>query len=162
MKTTTKILAFLMLCSALVFAAHSAFAGCEVSVLDDLILEGGNAPGTKLSGPITVFLTNVDEASGTADMYFFMRLRKGGDTYAFAGESTGVGYASFVEQESVIEDFFKETVIPALYNNCLPGTTCPAVALKSYDMDVDQDIEPLGYKSGLRFFIADIVIAVQD
>ena len=131
MKTTTKILAFLMLCSALVFAAHSAFAGCEVG-LDNMVTTS-NPPGTKFSGPITVFFQCSNEsgcdyaAPWQASMYFFIRLQKGSDLYQFSGGPyavvvpTDLQYPDPTEGvQGIIGDFFTTKVIPTLY----PGPDC--------------------------------------
>ena len=164
MGTKKKVLTFLVFAGIMLFTAQAAFGGCEVASLDPLI--SGNAPGTKLEGPITVFYQlGSENPDGTfqAGMYFFLRLRKGSQFYQFAGGPVDVEYPTDIVDEVpiIIGDFFVDTVIPNLYgcNSEIPGD-CPDVVLKSYDMDVDW--EAPGENSGLRFFIADIVIAIQD
>ena len=160
MGTKKKALTFLLFAGIILFTAQSAFGGCEVAALDALIDVSGNAPGTKLSGPITVFYkfkSGNPAGEFVADMYFFLRLRKGYDLHQFAAGPTEVTVPYFEAHVFFIEDFFEDTVIPALYN-CTAD--CPSVVLKSYDMDVDW--EAPGDNGGLFYFIADIVIAVQD
>ena len=173
MKTKKWALTFLAVFAGMVlFTAQSALGGCEVSNLDLDPLITGNAPGTKLEGPITIFYQPVDGTSGfwDANMYWFLRLRHGSKFYSFADGpevveiptdllSTDEGGVPFI-----IGNFFINTVIPALYPGCdeatPPDPGCPNVVLKSYDMDVDWDAQ--GDNGGLFFFIADIVIAIQD
>ena len=171
MRTKKWALFFLMCTGFILFAAQSALGGCEVAALDALIETGGNAPGTKLSGPITVYYQCVEEnlgdcegASFLADMYFFLRLRKGAEFYSFAGKFGGVDFPSFDADVANILAFFEDTVIPSLYPGCdeLGNPPCPSIVLKSYDMDVDWEAPPANVEPGLFFFIADLVVAIQD
>jgi hypothetical protein len=166
MRTKKWALTFLVVFAGIIlFAAQSALGGSEVATLDLLIV--GKAPGTKLEGPITVFYEPV--VCGTpgpkwiAKMYWFMRLKKGYDLYQFAGGPKLVEIPTDLVDAipDIIGEFIIDTVIPTLYscNPTSPGD-CPDAVLKSYDLDVDW--EAPGYNSGLFFFIADIVIAVQD
>ena len=168
MGTKKKALTFLLFAGIMLFTAQSAFGGCEVAGLDALIDVSGNAPGTKLSGPITVYYQKIgDPKPGyifTADMYLFLRLRKGAEVYQFAGKVAGVDFPNIDADVLNIEEFFEDIVIPALYSGCDPLVDCPNVVLKSYDMDVDWET-PGDTGEGeekLYSFIADIVIAVQD
>lgn len=169
MGTKKKALTFLLFAGIMLFTAQAAFGGCEVAALDTLITDS-NAPGTKLSGPITVFYKWVsddpepNDPAWTANMYWFLRLRHGSLFYQFAGGPEEVIIpTNFIDAiRDIIGTFFEETVVPTLYDPCDPAILgdCPDVVLKSYDMDVDW--EAPGENSGLRFFIADIVIAIQD
>ena len=166
MGTKKKVLTFLVFAGMMLFTAQSALGGCEVAALDPLIIDG-NAPGTKLEGPLTVFYKWVshdpDGPAWTADMYWFLRLRHGSKFYSFAGGPEEVLFPTEIltMPPIIIGDFFADIVIPNLYkcNPEIPGE-CPEVVLKSYDMDVSW--EPPGDNGGLYYFIADIVIAVQD
>jgi hypothetical protein len=171
MKTKKWAIIFLLFASIILFAAQSALGGCEVAALDALIETGGNAPGTKLSGPITVFYQCIEPDSNDcldnrflADMYFFLRLRKGAEFYSFAGKIEEVNFPDFESDVANIQAFFDDTVLPALYPGCdeAGNPACPDIVLKSYDMDVDWEAPPANVEPGLFFFIADIVVAIQD
>ena len=65
-----------------------------------------------------------------------------------------IHYYDTGEQQDLIGDFIRETVIPAEYG-CTFGADCPPCALKSADHIVD-----IG--DATQFTIMDIIIAVQD
>ena len=163
MKTKKWALVFLLFTGMILFAGQSALGGCEVAALDALI-EGGNAPGTKLEGPLTVFYYGSTDGIGSASMYFFMRLRKGSDFYSFAGGPYSVTLpGDFINLVPwYIQDFFINVVVPDLYPNCdtAEPPDCPEIVLKSYDMDVDW--EAPGSDNGLVYFIANIQVAIHD
>jgi hypothetical protein len=170
MKTKKWAIIFLLFAGIILFAVQSAIGGCEVSNLDPL-LPDDNAPGTKLEGPITIFYQLPDGAtSGPAFMYWFMRLRKGSTFYTFAGGPADIIFPSDLLDvidgvPYILENFFNDTVVPALYPECtLNPDICPNIVLKSYDMEVDWDAEPGGeeFDSGLYYFIANIVVAIQE
>ncbi|MDH3330025.1 MAG: hypothetical protein OEM01_12395 [Desulfobulbaceae bacterium] len=130
----------------------------------DIINVDKNAPGTKLSGPLTIYFANYDSVLQTADMYVFLRLRKGYDLYAFSTIIPGVAYtASNIDiLTDNINDFIENNVLPEIY-----GGVTPPYAIKSTDQIVQDD--PLcnycpGPPAGehMNFTIMDIVIAVQD
>jgi hypothetical protein len=162
MKTKKWALMFLLFTGIILFAAQSALGGCEVSDLDWLI-SGEKAPGTKLEGPITLFYKPDNGISGPADVYWFMRLRKGSSFYSFAGQDRiefPVDIASPTGVPFIIEQFFDNVVVPTLYPGCnTPPDTCPDIVLKSADMGVDW--EPPGANSGLFFFIANIQVGIH-
>jgi hypothetical protein len=182
MKTKKWAIIFLLFVGIILFAAQSALGGCEIAALDALVAEG-NAPGTKLEGPLTVFYYGNTNGIGTASMYFFMRLRKGSDFYSFAGGpylvTLPTDFTNLVPD--YIEDFFINVVVPNLnecdlnYNpanppsyDCQdpPYTVCaqcpelPDIVLKSYDMDVDW--EAPGNNGGLVYFITNIQVGIHD
>jgi hypothetical protein len=163
MRTAKAAVIFLSLAVMILFTAHSALAGCEVAALDALITSD-NAPGTKLEGPITVYFEGTTTGIGPAQMYWFMRLRHGSQFYSFAGgpETVDLPNDYIARVPEVMQDFFEDVVVPTLYPGCdtAEPPDCPNVVLKSYDMDVDW--EAPGFDSGLFYFIANIVVAVQD
>ena len=169
MKTKKWTIIFLLFTGIILFAAQSALGGCEVTDLDYLV-SGGNAPGTKLEGPLTIFYQLPPETySGPAEMYWFMRLRKGSTFHAFAGGPTTIQFPVDLLSPTgvpyIIEQFFNSSVVPALYPECEgPPDTCPDIVLKSADMGVDWDAEPGPglFQSGLFYFIANIQVAIHD
>ena len=50
------------------------------------------APGTKLSGPLTIYYDPI--GGGNAYMYVFLRLRKGYDLYSFSAKLGPVEYST--------------------------------------------------------------------
>lgn len=161
MKTMKKI-QVLMLSAVMLFVfASPAFSAMSTQTTSDvdLITVDKSAPGTKLSGPLTIFYANYDLDAKTADMYVFLRLRKGFDLYAFSTVIPGVAYkASNIDtMTDLIEDFIAANVIPEIYD----GAT-PPFAIKATDQKI-QDDPNCNYCSGDIFFaIMDITIAVQD
>jgi hypothetical protein len=168
MGTKKWALIFLIFTGFIFLAAQSALGGCELPFLDDLIDEGGNAPGTKYEGPITVYFhtDNYPPAplSYLSDMYYFLRLRKGQSKYSFSGVSNSIDYrqSNVPGQLDEIDNFIRITVIPSIYS-CNPDSdvgNCPDFSLKSYNLDVNEDES--GGTSSLRFWIVNIVIGVQE
>jgi hypothetical protein len=164
MKTNKWTIIFLLFTGIILFAAQSALGGCEVADLDFLISDE-KAPGTKLEGPLTLFYQlPPGEISGPADLYWFIRLRKGSMFYSFAGGPAAITFPTDIltEVPIIIGEFFDTTVVQNLYPGCELTTTdtCPNIVLKSADMGVDW--EPPGDNSGLFFFIANIRVAIHD
>ena len=121
--------------------------------------EGGievvkDAPGTKYSGPLTIYYTS--SGIGLYNMHFFMRLRKGWDLYAFSGIANDVD-GTVDAQQAVIDNFVRDTVIPILYPGVDPA---PEVWLKSVDQIVDDATSSCC--DSMVYTIMDVVIAVQD
>ena len=115
------------------------------------------AKGTKLSGPLTIYYDILEGT--TADMYFFMRLRKGQTLYIFGGMESISNYQNITLIQEKIEDFVGATVIPSLF-----GLTVTYWALKSVEQVIEPD-DPAateGCCGGMLFTIMDIVIAVDD
>ena len=178
MKTKKWALVFLLFPGIIFFAAQSALGGCEVGDLDWLVSEG-NAPGTKLDGPITIFYQPIEvngdteentfncfQGDNPVDMYFFLRLKKGTNLYSFAGGPEIICFPGEVTTAvpDKIGEFFVDHVVPTLYPGCVgPPDTCPEIVLKSAVLAVDWE-PPLGfgYTSGLYYFIADIQVAIHD
>jgi hypothetical protein len=180
MKTKKWALVFLLFTGIIFFAAQSAVGGCEVGDLDWLI-SGENAPGTKLEGPLTIYYhcieadpNDCEDYIFTADMYFFLRLRKGSTLYSFAGGPEQIevpGDLLSTTEDGVawkIGEFFDDVVVPALYPGCNETSpdSCPSVALKSADNAVDwEPWDPAIVNTatpGLAFFITDIVVGFRD
>lgn len=166
MKVSKGVLILLLLSGMFFCAAQSAFGGCEVAILDQLInlQDQQNAPGTKYYGTITIYFEPAPISGSetpNSNMYYFLRLRKGYNLYSFAGKTVNIDpRASNLERQvNAIGSFFNETVIPKLYD-CTTYEDCPVAFLKSYSLDVSQE-ESFG-SSEFLFYIADIVIAVQD
>jgi len=166
MKTKRWAMILLLFAGIIFLAAQTALGGCEVAALDALI-SGDNAPGLKLEGPLTVYYTQTsDDPEGpafTADMYWFIRLRKGSQLYSFAGGPQEVILPTELLSvvPDTIENYFMTTVVPAVIPGCESEPEgCPDVVLKSYNMDVD-DTTPFGDNGGLLYFIANIVIGIH-
>jgi hypothetical protein len=182
MKKKKWALVFLLFTGIILFATQSAIGGCEVGDLDWLISEG-NAPGTKLDGPITIFYQPKEdngpeeenavtcfEGAEPADMYFFLRLKKGANLYSFAGGPEIICFPDDVTEvvPYIIGVFFDEHVVPTLYPDCTPNQNppdedCPNIVLKSADLGVDWEPPPgFGFTSGLNYFIANIQVGIHD
>jgi hypothetical protein len=174
MKTKKWAIVFLLFTGIILFAVQPVLGGCEVSYLDALVSDD-NAPGTKLEGPITVFYQKTsDDPAGpefTADMYFFLRLRKGSEFYSFASGPyhdiiVPTDYLGVVKDS--LELYFVSTVVPTVFPGCDTAPEgCPGIVLKSYDMDVDDEIpfddngNPLGDNGNLFYVIANIVVGIH-
>ena len=145
----------------LFFFASPAFSAMSTQTTsgEDLINVDKTAPGTKLSGPLTIYYADT-EVAGEVDMYVFLRLRKGYNLYAFSTIIPGVDYvASNIDtMTGYIEDFIEDVVIPELYDG-----DSPPFAIKATDQEI-QDDPNCNYcgEGNLYFAIMDIVIAVQD
>lgn len=160
MKTMKKIYIMLILIFTMFVFVTPSFGALSTQVTSDveLINVDKNAPGTKLTGPLTIYFANYDSSAGTADMYVFLRLRKGYELYSFSTSMPGITYsASNIEVlTGYINDFIADSVLPEIY----AGAT-PPFAIKSVDQIV-QDDPICSYCSGLNFAIMDVVIAVMD
>ena len=162
MKSNKVILAFLILTFLFFASSQMLIAGC--SVANDgssQITVYPNAPGTKLSGPLTVFY---HRDSGELD--YFVRLKKGVDLYIFSGHNTIVNDLdpnAWVSQAQMpITDWFEDTVVPYIYG-CDDGVSpCPYddIALKSYSLDVLSGND-MGNTDEDVVAIMDIVLAVD-
>lgn len=126
------------------------------------IVTDGQAKGTKLSGPLTIYYDveldpNTMLISG--DMYFFMRLRHGHTLRIFGGMKPISNYNNITLIQNNIEAFVGETVIPALF-----GLDVPYWALKSVDQVIEPDDSTATPEccGGMSFTIMDVVIAVTD
>ncbi len=167
-----------MVVAAMLFVAAPEViaSGGELATPGDWpILVDPNAPGTKLSGPLTIYYKPVDcpesepNCCGDTlimDMYFFLRLKKGTTLYPFAGKASGVCFNSLEEQQDAVSAFFQSTVIPFLFPRP-PGVPTPPFALKSFTQLVQEDSTECptgetGCNSGLHFGIMEIVVAVQE
>jgi hypothetical protein len=162
MKTKKWALIFLLFTGIILFAGHSAFGGCEILGLGDLIVLEGNAPGTKYSGPITIYFHEATFGDNpTSTMYYFMRFKKGNKLYAFAGFTEDVDPlpVNLEGQVDIIADFINEIVVPVVEECELPN--CPTATLKSFSLDVSQEDPPEGNPQGLFYYILDIEIGVQ-
>jgi hypothetical protein len=142
-----------------------------VAGLGDLVVLDSNAPGTKYSGPVTVYFH--EETDGTFTMYYFLRLKRGNELYSFAGFTANVDPSpnELGAQVCIIEAFIKRVVIPVVEecsagvcDDCDPCDTgdCPTAVLKSFSQDVAQGEPPEGNPQLLTFYILNIVIAAQN
>ena len=126
------------------------------------IVTDGQAKGTKLSGPLTIYyadLTTNEQGITSGTMYFFMRLRQGHTLWIFGGMRPLADYNNISMIQDNIEDFVGQTVVPALF-----GQTVEYWALKSVDQVIEPD-DPTatnGCCGGMSFTIMDVVIAVTD
>ena len=168
MKTSKITFIMLLFVFVMLFTAQSALAGCAAAGGVDPIPVDKRAPGTKLSGPLTVFY---DDSNGQGVLYYFLRLRKGVQLYLFAGQSNLTvsspnPNAWITEAQNIISGWVEDDVIPEIYKEECPGVNCPQgddIALKSIDLDVlsgtDQGDVPNEF-AGVS--IMDVVIAVVD
>lgn len=158
MKTKKWVLFFLLFTGIILFAAQSAIAGCEIAGLGDLIELDGNAPGTKYSGPVTIYFHEVMD--GTYTMYYFMRFKKGNQLYAFAGSTPNVDPVpnNLEQQVGIIADFINDEFVPFV-KACEIGN-CPTAVLKSFSLDVSQEDPVQGNPQDLFYYILDIEIGV--
>lgn len=151
---TFKRLLFIVLVLTMVFGFGQMALALVGSASGDTssLMVYPNAPGTKYEGPLTL---NFDDGG----MYIFLRLRKGSVLYPFSGFKAGVAYTDIGAQQTAVEAFFLENVLPVLYPGVSP---LPTALLKSVDQIVsDNEIEFPGCCDQL-FVILDVVIAVQD
>ena len=167
MRTSKVVLSFILLSAVIFFTGQSAMGGCAIKPDGSPPIDTDKtAPGTKLSGPLTVFL---DESSNPNKIYFFLRLRKGYDLYCFAGsydpdvtngdkEPNINNFVTLAEEK--VTEFFEDTVIPEIYEEECAADNCPPVSLKSYDQDVNSGDQ--GETNDLELYVMDIVVAVED
>ena len=160
-------IAVLILAVMILASAQPALSrGCQDPVTDPgVIVVDKSAPGTKLSGPLTIYYELLSEElgiNGPAKLYFFLRLKKGYNIYPFAGTAEIDCYGNIYEIQAAIDEFIGDTVVPALF----PNTPDAPYALKSVDKMVEPDTE--GVPDGdtccgdLLFTILDVVIAVEE
>ena len=157
------LLLSVLMCFVFASPSFSAMSTqCTSDDLCDLITVYKTAPGTKLSGPLTMYF--VKTTGDYADMHVFLRLRKGYDLYSFSTIVRNLIYDAdeIPGLQDAIEDFIEFNVIPEIYD----GAT-PPHAIKSVDQ-VIQDYPLCSYcpkppaDEHMNFVIMDIVIAVQD
>jgi hypothetical protein len=155
----TIFLAIAMAVAVTLVSVNTVMArGCEVSVVDSLFSIDKTAPGTKISGPLTIsyeFLgEGVDGCEISTNMQAFLRVRKGADYDGYSMAPVHVCYENISKQQGLLDNFIRDTVIPRAF----PDSPTALYALKSVDLVIDGgdgDTEPL-------FTIMDVVIAVQD
>ena len=160
MKDMKKI-QILMLAVVMLFVfASPGFSALSTQTTSDvnLINVDKTAPGTKLTGPLTLYFGDYNSDTGNYNLYVFLRLRKGYELHSFSAIIPDVEYtASNIDyMTSLVEDFIEDSVLPELYD----GAT-PPYAIKATDQIVQDD--PLcNFCSGMYFAIMDVTIAVQD
>lgn len=159
MKTIKIILITLLLAVIITATGQPAFAGRSVGELEKLIDVNPQAPGTKWSGPLTVYYEIVDFNPLNCPIYtvntlFFMRLKQ--------GEIRQIGFSGIVPntcltdtdaQKIGIDEFFKYEVLPVISSG---GKNYKVKALK----DLVEEDQSLSGKGPL-FSIANITIAIQ-
>lgn len=181
MRTSKKVLCLLLLAGVIIATAPSTLWGDSavsteglLAALQDLGIFDPNASGTKLSGPLTIYYQRVDSPgacpSGSdheVNMFFTLRLKKGGDLFAFAGEKETVAgdplcyFADLVEQLEHIANFVRCTVVPAIFGGSCPATAPPAF-LKSAT-DITQDGQPLASGVDDPFYMSmEVELAVKQ
>lgn len=161
MKTMKKI-QILMLSAVMLFVfANPVFSAMSTQTTSavDLIDVEKSAPGTKLTGPLTIYYANYDADAKTADMYVFLRLRKGYKLNAFATVIHGVIYTPdhIDTMTGNITDFIATIVLPELFDG-----VAPPFAIKSVDQIVEDDPYCNFCSGEINIAIMDITIAVQD
>ena len=143
MKTMKKIqilmLSFMLL---FVFASPGLSAlSTQTTTEDEIeITVYKNAPGTKLSGPMTIYYVPTG-VTGVVDMYVFLRLRKGYELYAASTMFEDVEYNAddLTDQENKINNWIKDEVIPDLY--CPPYDPLDLANEKNYRDPYDANKE---------------------
>ena len=124
MKNSKRILILLFSVFMLFVFASPAFSAlstqCTSDDLCDLIDVSKTAPGTKLSGPLTMYF--VKTTGDYADMYVFLRLRKGYDLYSFSAIFKDLVYDAeeIPGLQTAIENFIEFNVIPEIYDGATP------------------------------------------
>jgi len=193
MKNFNKVLIGLLAAAMVMTMALPAMAskGCNASGGDvtGFITTHPTAPGTKWSGPLTIYyedipgIENTCGADAPQKMTFFTRMRKGATILPFAGEAPCVDYVDDSTIQGAIEEFFEVTVIPILTGDSMSATycdpacsaadedagfctgSCPPFLVKNVDQYV-QDVDPGGGEpdccGDIFFEIMDITIAIQD
>jgi hypothetical protein len=143
---------------------------------DNSITVVKDAPGTKYVGPLTTYvIQNPNYVPGAEPqteteylMYFFLRLKKGMNLYAFSGIRGLTDKNSVSEMQTTIHAFIADTVIPILYHDYAPDF--PEFWIKAVD-NIAEDELPLpdepyccNAPNGLpmQISIMDVTIAVQD
>lgn len=172
-----KMFVMLLLAGITISFAIPAWSALNTSVTEGnaAIKVNPNAPGTKLSGPLTVYYVQTGwttpppgvPAKPVVDMYIFMRVRQGNNLYPFSAVIRGAIYEA-ADLQYQIEDFnafIANTVIPVLYQGVSPA---PEFLVKVIDQDVqDNNTDFPGCckddnGDNMWFAIMDITIAVQD
>lgn len=169
-----KMIMMLLLAVITISFALPAWSAMNTSVTEGnaAIKVNANAPGTKLTGPLTVYYIKVGETNDfipkpIVDMYVFMRLRHGNQLNSFSTVIKDFVYeaAEIVWQIKDFETFIDNTVIPVLYPGITPQ---PKALIKVIDQDVqDNNVDFPGcckddLNENMWFAIMDITIAVQD
>ena len=172
-----KTLLIILTAMAVVFAfSQSALAalgsqggaggGNSIAVVKD-------APGTKYVGPLTTYvIDNPNYAPDNGEtqylIYFFLRLKKGMNLYAFSGIAGLTDNGDIPQMQAKINAFVANTVIPILYHEYAPDY--PEFWVKAVDNIAQDETAELDYPpccndlDGLpmQISIMDVTIAVQD
>ncbi len=154
-----KMTVFLVMLLAVSMAAAPAVMarGSEVSTIGLLNLDK-TAPGTKLTGPLTIHYEILSEGTNGCDyetnMYVTLRLRKGMDIEGFAMGPVNTCYFDVEGQRDAITNFIGLMVVPQFF----PDSPLAPFAFKS----IDQAVDEANLTGGIGFTILDLVIAVQD
>jgi hypothetical protein len=173
MKTIKVTLIFLALAVLILFTSQSALADSEVAKLEGFLTPYvvKDAPGTKLSGTLTIYYEKTGSLCGNNDpfnpltnMYFFMRLKKVDqvkltkvdEPYGFSGAVQDICYQSFDDQYAALSNFITKYVIPNVFFN-KPKATFKLKSVSNFAQD-DQAV-----LWGSPFFaMMDIELAVQE
>ena len=175
MKTRKTVLFFLLILGISLAITQSVHAyGSESSTPGDVISINPNASGTKLTGPLTIYLPYSETpdyysancwASGVpykSTMYFFIRLRKGSTLYPFSGQAPNICVADINQQQAAIKAYIQTVVIP----NIFPDNPNALFDLKNVDQMVMDSINIRDINGNLvyqpPFTIMDIEIAVRN
>jgi len=172
-----KSLSFVLIMVAMVLVvSHEVQArGCSVGAEGEgNIVVDSKASGTKYPGMLTIYY--MESGSGDSNMHLFLRLQDKKEFFLFSGVVVGVDYLDIEGQQTAIQAFIEDIVLPGLY--CVTPIdgelTCPwpaglpyTIALKAVDLVKDSDpfIYPNCLDQGgdyMYFTMMDIAIAVQD
>jgi hypothetical protein len=116
------------------------------------------AGGTKYSGPLTIYLNWLDVNEDYADMYFFVRLSQGNNTFTYSYLAQNVEF-----ERNPLVAAFQEFIESTLIKDICKGLYCPtfkdgSVALKS----IANETPDTAASGDISFKMMDIVIAVKD
>ena len=110
-----------------------------------------DAKGTKYVGPLTTYVVDNPEyvpgedTSGETPylIYFFLRLKKGWDLYAFSGIAGLTNSKDIPQMQFAIDAFVANTVIPILYHEDAPKY--PRFWLKAVENIAEDEPTPEGF-----------------
>ena len=112
MKKTRLIFTLLLMTGLILVTAQSEVwaRASDAPQGGSLIDTDGQAKGTKLSGPLTIYY-DIAQGSSSGNMYFFMRLRQGNTLRIFGGMKPISNYNNIALIQENIEAFVGETVV---------------------------------------------------
>jgi hypothetical protein len=169
MKTTIKILPFLLLTGMILAAGQPAMGaiGKEIPDAESLVTVDPHAPGTRVKGTVAIYYDDVYDyedvlqpACGrrATTMYVFMRLSQGKANYSYSGRVSDICYFHDDElaQQNAIKQLIEDDVVPVIFPNAID----PPIALRSAE-NFAQDNQ-LFFPGSPFFLMMDVEIAIDD